>query len=78
MRYLSAVLRGKHDRLAECTLRQVVGLRVEAQECTDEPVPFQLDGDFGGHLPLEIGILPRRLTLLVPQAWGRETANERH
>jgi diacylglycerol kinase family enzyme len=71
MRYLAAVLRGKHDRLADCTLRRVIGLRVETGEDShDEPVPFQLDGDFGGRLPLEISILPRRLTLIVPQAWG--------
>ncbi len=66
MRYLLAVLRGKHDRLADCTLRRVTELRVEA----DEPVPFQLDGDFGGYLPLEIGLLPRRLTLVVPEDWA--------
>jgi diacylglycerol kinase family enzyme len=65
MRYLMAVLRGKHDRLADCTLRRVTGLRVEA----DEEVPFQLDGDFGGHLPLEVSLLPRRLTLVVPEGW---------
>ena len=67
MRYLLAVVTGWHHRLADCTLRQVTGLRVEA----DEPVPFQLDGDFGGHLPLEIEMLPRRLTLIVPEAWHR-------
>jgi diacylglycerol kinase family enzyme len=76
MRYLMAVLRGKHDRLADCTLRRVTGLRVEA----DESVPFQLDGDFGGYLPLEVSLLPRWLTLVVPAAWPgtRPTILARH
>jgi diacylglycerol kinase family enzyme len=65
MRYLLAVLRGTHGGLPDCTLRSVSGLRIEA----DESVPFQLDGDFGGYLPLEISLLPGRLTLLVPAAW---------
>jgi diacylglycerol kinase family enzyme len=29
-------------------------------------VPYQLDGDLGGFLPVEIEILPMRMTLLVP------------
>ena len=33
---------------------------------SDEPVPFQLDGDPGGDLPLEIEIVPNRFTFLVP------------
>jgi diacylglycerol kinase (ATP) len=33
---------------------------------SDVPVPYQLDGDPGGYLPLEIEVLPNRLTLIVP------------
>ena len=29
-------------------------------------VPYQLDGDPGGKLPLEVEVLPERLTLLIP------------
>ncbi len=36
---------------------------------SDEPVPFQLDGDPGGHLPLEIEVLPGRLKMIVGQRW---------
>jgi diacylglycerol kinase (ATP) len=32
----------------------------------DVPVMYQLDGDPGGFLPLDIEILPQRLTMLVP------------
>jgi YegS/Rv2252/BmrU family lipid kinase len=31
----------------------------------DEPAPYQIDGEFGGHLPLEIGIQEKAVTLLV-------------
>lgn len=31
-------------------------------------VPYQIDGDPGGHLPLEIEVLPERLNILVPSS----------
>jgi diacylglycerol kinase family enzyme len=34
---------------------------------TSTVVPFQLDGDPGGALPLEIEVIPDRLTLFVPK-----------
>ncbi|MDR2438469.1 MAG: hypothetical protein LBE12_03725 [Planctomycetaceae bacterium] len=34
---------------------------------SDQPVPFQLDGDPGGVLPLDVEIVPNRFTLLVPK-----------
>ena len=33
---------------------------------TDNPVPVQLDGDPGGHTPLDIELLPHRLPFIVP------------
>ncbi len=33
---------------------------------SDEKVAYQLDGDPGGVLPVEVEVLPKRLTLLVP------------
>lgn len=41
------------------------GKRIRVQ--TDAPVPVQLDGDPGGHTPLEIELLPYRLPFIVPQ-----------
>ena len=32
----------------------------------DEEVAYQLDGDPGGMLPVEIEVLPGRVTLIVP------------
>jgi len=34
---------------------------------SNESIPFQLDGDPGGELPLEIEIVPNRFTFLVPR-----------
>ena len=65
LRYLSAVVLGRHQALADCVTKRVRRLRIEA----DRPVAYQLDGDHGGFLPLELEVLPRRLSLLVPSAF---------
>jgi diacylglycerol kinase family enzyme len=60
--YTAAVLAGQHRRLADCRLERAARLRITSQE----PVPYQLDGDPGGFLPVELEVLPKRMTLLVP------------
>jgi diacylglycerol kinase family enzyme len=37
--------------------------RLEAQDSTN--IPYQVDGDFGGVLPLDVEVLPGDLRLLV-------------
>jgi diacylglycerol kinase family enzyme len=64
LRYLAAVATGRHERLADCCTARVRNIRVESEL----PAPFQIDGDPGGTLPLEIGVLPGRMTLLAPVA----------
>lgn len=61
--YLYEVLRGQHQRNPDCTMVRVKRLRIES----DVPLPYQLDGDPGGQLPVEITCLPRRLRILVPE-----------
>jgi diacylglycerol kinase (ATP) len=58
----TAVMLRMHHRLRQWRVRRVRRLRITS----DHPVPYQLDGDPGGMLPLEIEVLPGRLTLLVP------------
>jgi len=60
--FVAAAQLGCHQRLADCTSRRARRLRIEA----DQPVPYQLDGDPGGFLPLDVEVLPRRVTLVVP------------
>ncbi|MEI8374775.1 MAG: diacylglycerol kinase family protein [Planctomycetota bacterium] len=61
--YTAAVLTGTHRWLADFAQRRVGRLRVTS----DSKVPYQLDGDPGGFLPVEIEVLPKRLTLIVPK-----------
>jgi diacylglycerol kinase family enzyme len=61
--YAAAVFTGTHQRLTDFATRRSGGFRVTA----DAKVPYQLDGDPGGFLPVNIAILPKRLTLVVPK-----------
>jgi diacylglycerol kinase (ATP) len=65
--YLSGVMFGQHVQWDDfCTTRAS-----EVRIVSTAPVPYQLDGDPGGFLPLDIQILPQRLTLLVDQTWAQ-------
>jgi diacylglycerol kinase (ATP) len=64
--YLGGVMLGQHEGMQDFTRMQTRRLRVEAAD----HVPYQLDGDPGGELPVEISIEPRRLTLLVSRNWA--------
>ncbi|HZZ27859.1 MAG TPA: diacylglycerol kinase family protein [Pirellulales bacterium] len=65
LKYLGAIVRGRHPELPECITGCGVRFRIES----DQPVPYELDGDPGGMLPLTIEIVPQRLCLLVPENW---------
>ena len=64
--YLTGIVLGQHESWSDCVRQRCTRLRIES----DGPVPYQLDGDPGGFLPVEIEILPARLTLLVDEAWA--------
>lgn len=57
----SAVL-GRQERLRDCVARRIRRIRLTS----DEPVPYQIDGDPGGTLPLEVEVLPGRVAVVVP------------
>ena len=59
----TTILFRQHHRLANWMTRRVRRLRITAEG----KVPYQLDGDPGGFLPVEIQILPGRVTLVVPK-----------
>jgi len=66
--YLAGVVFGQHSSWEGCDTNRVKHVRISS----DTPdVPYQLDGDFGGFLPVEIEILPQRLTLLTPPPWAK-------
>ena len=61
--YLAAVLLRKHRQWCEtdfCKFRKMT-------ITSDSRVPFQLDGDPGGQLPVTIEVLPDYVTMLVPK-----------
>ncbi len=62
LKYIGRILLQNHQRLSDYASETAVRIRIES----DEPVPYQLDGDPGGMLPLEIQVIPQRLTLLAP------------
>jgi diacylglycerol kinase family enzyme len=68
LRYAASVAVGMHQKLSDCLCWQARRLRIES----DAEVPYQLDGDPGGLLPVEIEVLPRRLTLIVPASPSRQ------
>ena len=69
--YLSGVVLGKHQTWDGCVIAQTRRVQIES----DAPVPYQLDGDPGGYLPLEIEVLPGHLTLIVPEQWAFKQRN---
>jgi diacylglycerol kinase (ATP) len=70
---LATVVLRRQQRSADWAACRVRRLRITS----DAVVPYQLDGDPGGWLPLDIEVLPARLTMLIPQeAVSRESAAE--
>jgi diacylglycerol kinase family enzyme len=62
--YVANVALRRHERLPDFKAALASRVRIES----DEPVPYQLDGDPGGFLPLEIEVMPRRLALVASRA----------
>ena len=63
-RYLSYLWTGRQSRLSASDYGRLQARRIRIE--ADMQVRYQLDGDPGGLLPLEIEVLPNRLTLLAP------------
>ena len=69
VRYLWHVKRGGHTSLADTSILRCPRFRLEAANSSN--VAYQLDGDHGGVLPVDVEVIPGELRLLV----SRETAN---
>jgi diacylglycerol kinase family enzyme len=63
LKYAAMIQVGRHARLADFRHRRGSKFRIFS-EC---PVPYQMDGDPGGRLPVEVEVLPGRVTLVVPE-----------
>ncbi|WP_419189751.1 diacylglycerol/lipid kinase family protein [Stieleria marina] len=62
LRYFTGVVAGWHKRFSDVMCRRVKTVLLDS----DERIPYQLDGDYVGRLPLSIEVLPRRVHLLLP------------
>jgi diacylglycerol kinase (ATP) len=62
LRYVLAAHCGRLRGLSDCKVARATRLRI----VSDRPVMYQLDGDPAGWLPVEIEVLPCRVTLVVP------------
>jgi len=63
--YLSAVVIGSHTRRDDVCFRTATRVQIEAES----PARYQLDGDPGGELPVEIRCAPGRLRVIVSPQW---------
>lgn len=62
LRYLAGIWLGRHLEFSDIVRRR--GRVIEINSA--RRVPFQLDGDYAGRLPLRIATLPGRVHLLIP------------
>jgi diacylglycerol kinase family enzyme len=68
-RYFWHVVRRIHHTLPDAYVCRTSRFRLEPT--TDASVAYQIDGDYGGKLPVDVEVLPGQLRMLVP----RETAS---
>ncbi len=64
LRQFGAVLMGQHQHQPDFQLVKTQKIRIRS----DRPdVPYQIDGDPGGFLPVEVEVLPKHLKLIVDE-----------
>lgn len=63
LRYLWYIVTGRHSNLDDAEIVRSRRFRIE---CAGQaPVAYQIDGDYGGTLPVDVDVLPGELRLLV-------------
>ena len=55
-----------HRFLPEVILGNDSRFHIDNVGVPTEPITYQLDGDPGGYLPVDVEVLPNRFTVLVP------------
>ncbi len=63
LRYLAGVVSGTHLRFDDVLSFKASALTVEA----DASVPFQLDGEYAGETPVDLGVRDRALSVVLPR-----------
>jgi diacylglycerol kinase family enzyme len=70
--YFFSVVFRQHRKIRESRVIRFRRLTIES----DEYVPYELDGDPGGSLPLTIEVAPQRLCVMVSDDWIAENRRE--
>ncbi len=65
LRYMVGIMTGNMDRIPGITILHTRNVRLFAPE--DARIYSQIDGEYAGPLPINLEIVPRSLTLLLPQ-----------
>jgi diacylglycerol kinase family enzyme len=69
--YVAAVIFRRHRSLRASSYRRGSSIFINSSES----VPIQLDGDPGGTLPVEIRVIPNRLSIFVPESFSGRIVN---
>lgn len=64
--YLGHIVRRSHHTLAGTVVNRSRHYTIEPTQPGDQ-IPYQLDGDFAGHLPVQIKVQPSRIMMLLPE-----------
>ncbi|MBV8818484.1 MAG: diacylglycerol kinase family lipid kinase [Acidobacteriaceae bacterium] len=67
LRYMAGVVSRHLDNVPGVTILQTRAVRMYAPE--DRRIYSQIDGERAGHLPVNLEVVPRSLTLLLPQTY---------
>lgn len=76
LKYLSGVLFGGLSKIAGVTIQR--GDTASFEHPADTRVYVQVDGEYAGHLPAKVSIIPSALTLLVPGKYRDLAQNSGH
>ncbi len=63
--YLSQLWFGRHQALPGFQHRPIRTLEIDGAGDGQREIPYQIDGDFGGVLPLKVEVAPGRLRLII-------------
>jgi len=76
VKYFAGLAVGRLEGLKGVEVLRAGDVKLSCPE--DSRVYVQIDGEFAGHLPAEVGIVPDALTLLVPPEYDSQHANGKH
>ncbi|MCU0233183.1 MAG: hypothetical protein MUE90_04030 [Thermoanaerobaculales bacterium] len=74
--FLAGIPGGSHLRRADVLRSVATQVRLEPGRA-DTPVPFQIDGDVIGHLPVELSVDPRPLRVRMPAGGAPQSSAKR-